>query len=100
MSDNGSPEPVFTTDDSSYVLVTLPVHGLVSNQASNRANNLIFNNLEEIIAFGNQVGNGASNGAGFQAINILSESIHNRVAEMLSLLQNGLNGLKFLNKWI
>lgn len=90
MSDNGSPEPVFTTDDSSYVLVTLPVHGLVSNQASNRANNLIFNNLEEIIAFGNQVGNGASNGAGFQAINILSESIHNRVAEMLSLLQKRL----------
>lgn len=86
MDDNGSPTPIFETDDDTYFLVTLPAHVIpdrTGNQASNQVNLLIFNNLQEIIDFGN----GAGNGAGRQASTIISEEIHDRVAEMLGILR-------------
>jgi hypothetical protein len=65
-------------------LVTLSAHSKLGNQASNRANALVFNSLDDIIAYGNGASNGASNGAGHPAIAIISEEIHDRVAEMLT----------------
>src|SRR5690606_11456112 len=60
MADNGSPTPIFETDDDTYFLVTLPAHGIpdrmgnqASNQASNQVNQLIFSTLQDIIDFGN-----------------------------------------------
>lgn len=87
MTDNGSPDPVFDSDESStHVLVTLPAHKGAGNQVSNAVNNFIFSNLSEIIAYGNGASNGASNGAGQQAIDIITREIHDRVAEMLEIL--------------
>ena len=38
MSDIGSPKPIFDTDESTYVLVTLPVHGGVQVLDQNEGN--------------------------------------------------------------
>lgn len=87
MAANGSPDPVFDTDsDSTHVLVTLSAHSKMSNQGSTQASALVFNDLSEIIAFGNGASNGASNGVGRPAIAIISDAIHDRVAEMLTIL--------------
>jgi ATP-dependent DNA helicase RecG len=96
MAGNGSPEPVFETDDKSYFLVTIPAHSALGNQASNQvgnqatngANSLFFKDLEEIVAFSNGASNGAGNGAGNQARDIISNAIHDRVREMLIWLLN------------
>ncbi len=87
MAANGSPDPVFDTDgDSTYVLVTLGAHQRVGIQAGNGVSALVFSSLDEIIAFSNGVGNGAINKAGSPAIAIVSNEIHDRVAEMLAIL--------------
>lgn len=87
MADNGSPLPTFDSDEAStHVLVTLPAHEAMSNGAGNGADLLKFNNLDEILAFGNGASNGASNGAGQAAIEIINTQIHDRVAEMLEML--------------
>lgn len=89
---NGSPEPTFETDDVNFVLVTIPVRPL-SNGASNRANTLLFNTLEEFVAYSNGAGNGAK-----RIENILSDEIHNRVQEILELLQERLKRSELFNK--
>ncbi|MGO3183832.1 MAG: RNA-binding domain-containing protein [Aequorivita sp.] len=69
MEENGSPLPIFETDDESYVLVTLPARG--NDQASDQVNDGVsvqveapkFNTLEDIVAFSNQVNDGVSVGA-------------------------------------
>jgi ATP-dependent DNA helicase RecG len=87
MAANGSPDPVFDTDsDSTHVLVTLGAHSKVGIQAGNLVSALVFNSLDEVIAFSNGASNGAGNGAGRPAIAIISEAIHDRVAEMLTIL--------------
>jgi len=79
MEANGSPEPVFETDaDSTYFLVTLPAHTSGSIGVGIEASLLTFNDLGEIIAFGN--------GAGRPALAIIGDTLHDRVPEMLSLL--------------
>ena len=92
MESNGSPAPIFESDDNStYVLVTLPAH-FQSIGPGNQAKALLFNSIDEIIAFGNGVGNGVGNGAGNQAgkpaNDIVSAIVHDRVGEMLELLVN------------
>ena len=83
MADNGSPEPVFETDaNSTYFLVTLPAHVIVSNEVSNGATVLLFSNIGEVVAFGN----GAGNGAGSPAVDIINTQVHDRVSEMLEIL--------------
>jgi ATP-dependent DNA helicase RecG len=86
MSKNGSPTPVFDSDDSSYVLVTLPIHaqfnvpsGAESNGASNGVNQLLFNDLNDFVGYINGASNGASNGAEF----ILEQFVHSKVKDML-----------------
>lgn len=86
MADNGSPNPVFNTDESSYVLVTLPIKESVDNGASNGVIGLIFNTLEDVIAYSNGAGNGAGNGVN-DAIGIISDAIHDRVIEVLEILR-------------
>jgi len=86
MAKNGSPPPVFDTDENSYVLVTLPAHNAGRVEAGNGANALFFNDLGEIIAFANGAGNQAGNQAGRPAIDIISTQIHGRVVEMLEIL--------------
>jgi ATP-dependent DNA helicase RecG len=87
MAANGSPDPVFDTDsDSTHVLVTLGAHSKVGIQAGNLVSALVFNSLDEVIAFSNGASNGAGNGAGRPAIAIIRESFHDRVAEMLTIL--------------
>lgn len=82
---NGSPEPVFETDDSSYVLVTIPVHS--DTEKSNVVNPLKIWSLEDIIAFCNGAGNGAGNGAKKQVNTIVQHKIHDRVHELLSITE-------------
>ncbi|MDZ7847412.1 MAG: ATP-binding protein [Owenweeksia sp.] len=94
MEANGSPKPVFETDDDcTYFLVTLPAHELAAgNQVTNGDKNLVFNGLEDVIAFANQATNQATNQAANQAANqaeaIINEEVHERVAEILNALAN------------
>jgi ATP-dependent DNA helicase RecG len=68
MEENGNAAPTFETDDESYVLVTLParvndqardqVQISTGNEASNQVKAPVFNTIEAIIAFSNQVKDG------------------------------------------
>lgn len=70
MEENGSPAPTFETDDESYVLVTLPsrVNDQASDQeqtttgnaATNQVKVPVFNTIEDIVAFSNQVKDAAT----------------------------------------
>ena len=84
MEANDSPTPAFITDDdSTYFLVTLPAHD-VTNGATNVVNELVFNNLQDIIAFGN----GATNQATNQAKVILANTLHDKIKETLAILKD------------
>jgi ATP-dependent DNA helicase RecG len=91
MTDNGSPDPQFDTDDNfTCFLTTLPAHGLVGNQESNQESNgattLSFRNIEEIIAFSSGISNQESNQESNQVLEIINTEIHDRVVEILELL--------------
>lgn len=98
MAANGSPKPVFETDEQTHVLVTLPAHALatvndqasdqVGNQATNGVNHIVFNDLADIIAFANQASNQASDQASDQAIAILSDQVHDRVKDVLQAVKD------------
>ena len=108
MAENGSPAPLFETDELNYVLVTLPIHPFsgkgtrvndqasdqASNQAGNQAKPNIFNNLDEIISFCNQ----ASNQASDQARQLVKELIHERVVEVLLILKEWQNKADLFNQ--
>ncbi|GAK75638.1 ATP-dependent DNA helicase [Nonlabens ulvanivorans] len=76
MEENGSPAPTFETDDESYVLVTLPARvndqardqeqTATTNEATNQVKAPVFNTIEDIIAFSNQVSNQAKGEATVQ----------------------------------
>lgn len=87
MANNGSPSPLFETDESTYVLVTLPIKEEYSNIAVNGATSLMFNTLKEIIAYSNGAGNGVRNGVK-DGIIIINNAIHDRVIEVLKILEN------------
>ncbi|HBL72475.1 MAG TPA: transcriptional regulator, partial [Bacteroidales bacterium] len=82
MSKNGSPAPVFDTDDSSYLLVTLPIHSAFSVQADVRSVQAVdqvdvqlFNTLDDLVKFCDQ--------ASDQAIALLEMSVHSKVKDLL-----------------
>lgn len=85
MENNGSPAPIFETDDESYVLVTLPAHELfeasvppsdqASNQVSNQAESLVLNSLDDIIAFTNETGNQVNNQVSNQVSGLISDEM-------------------------
>lgn len=75
---NGSPKPVFETDDdSTYFLTTIPAH-ILADQTFIKPNinldiKLSFNTIDDLINFTNQVSD------------LLNRKVHNRVKEMLIL---------------
>ncbi|MBI9069723.1 MAG: putative DNA binding domain-containing protein [Salinivirgaceae bacterium] len=92
MAANGSPAPVFSTDDNStHVLVTLTVHPAYGNQAndqvSDQVNDLVINSLDDLIAFVNdaddQVSDQAGNQVSNQATQLINNEVHNRVVDVL-----------------
>ncbi len=90
MANNGSPAPIFETDEQTYVLVTLPLHSLVktqalsqtSDQVNDQDNKVYFNSLEDITEFVDQANDQASD----QAKNIVVSLIHNKIEDMLMVI--------------
>jgi len=89
MADNGSPKPIFETDEQSYVLVTIPIHtGLESsNQVSNYVKDSAFNGLEDIIAFCDQPSNHQSNYQSNQVIKLLKDAFGDYIIDVLNMLK-------------
>jgi len=96
MKSNGSPDPIFETDENTFVLVTLPVHQnvQVSGQASDQVNAFIFNTLDDIIAFCDQ----ASDQASDQAKVIVNTEVHNKVGELLLHLDTWMKSENLFDK--
>lgn len=92
MAKNGSPAPVFDTDDSTYFLVTLPVHEAFSNQAgdlvSNQDLSQSISTLSDLIAYCVQAGNQVSNQVSNQANHILEVNLHGKVKAMLGVTED------------
>ena len=93
MANNGSPEPIFETNEqSTHVLATLPVHELAlnsnegNNQATNQDDGITFNTLEDIVAVTNQATNQVTSQATNQVKAILNDYVHDRAGEMLEML--------------
>lgn len=99
---NGSPEPVFNTDDqSTHFLVTLPAHPLtdtdpVSDGVEKERNSLILNDLKDVLAIINNDSVGVSVGVNVGATNkvsekiatIIEEEIHDKVVDMLKQMSH------------
>ena len=124
MAKNGSPEPIFETDETTYVLVTIPIHdsfkNLANDQLSDReskyAEELTINNLADIIALCNQVTNQVSNQVSNQVndqvndqgsveekqriIQILKDKFGEYVIEILILISNRISSSKDILKGI
>jgi ATP-dependent DNA helicase RecG len=87
MADNGSPNPIFETDEDTYVMVTIPIHydykGTKSDQVSDQANILIFNSLDDIIAFSKQDNDGAYDGVSDGVKEIIEAELHTKVEGLL-----------------
>lgn len=90
MANNGSPVPIFESDEqSTHVLVTLPAH--LGASLSNQVKALHINTLNDVVAFINDNSNHASNQAsdqvndlaGNQAVQLINHKIHNRVSDVL-----------------
>ena len=89
MANNGSPEPIFETNEqSTHVLVTLPVHGLTLNndQVNDQDNAFVFSNIEDIVAFCDQVSGQVRGQAVNQVRVILNDEVHNRVKDVLEVV--------------
>jgi ATP-dependent DNA helicase RecG len=94
MEANGSPAPVFNTDEQTFVLVTLPVHTLsnvqVNDQAGDQVNHLVFSSLNDVIAFVDRADDQADDRANDQARRILDDAIHDKVMPLLNILDHPL----------
>lgn len=98
MDKNGSPSPIFETDEqSTYFLTTLPVSTEKSVGASVGANKLNINKLNEIIAFFEQPSVGASVGASAGAQAIVHAEIHNKVEDILRLAKDWIKRADLFN---
>jgi ATP-dependent DNA helicase RecG len=95
MANNGSPQPIIETNELGvYFMVTLPINqkyveamnGKDDDIVSNTVNNLVFNSLEDIIAFGNGVSNTVSNGVSNTVKEIIREELHDKVKDILEIL--------------
>lgn len=64
----------------------LPAHDAIRIEAGNGVKYLLFNTIDELIAFANGASNQAGNQAGRPAMDIISTQIHGRVVEMLEIL--------------
>lgn len=100
METNGSPSPIFATDEQTYVLVTLPVHAqaIFSTEVGNQVKDITFRRIEDVVAFGNQASNAAGNQAGNQARALINDEVHGRVREMLYMLTNRMKKAELFNQ--
>lgn len=107
METNGSPKPIFKTDEnSSYFLSVIPAHPGADksflNISDNQGKHLVFSDLEDIIRFANQatnqVTNQDENKAGNSIEEILEREVHDRVKDVLTLLQNRLSRSELFEK--
>lgn len=85
MEENGSPTPIFETDDESYVLVTLPVriNDQVSDGARDQVETIVFNTLEDIVAFGNGVSDQVNDQVSDQVKEILNRELNTKIEPLL-----------------
>jgi ATP-dependent DNA helicase RecG len=88
MEANGSPDPVFETDEQTYVLVTLPVHPPASDQVNDQDKDQVFNDIGDVIAFCNQASDQVDDQASDQARIIVNDSVHYRVSDVLQATTN------------
>ena len=100
MTNNGSPKPIFETDEATYVLVTIPIHDdfkveygkLSIEQLKKKASQLKIKSLKEVIILCNQVSNQVSNHVSKQVSNqvsnIVEEEISKHVGAILSMLRD------------
>ncbi|SJN49896.1 ATP-dependent DNA helicase [Sphingobacterium sp. JB170] len=90
MENNGSPAPIFETDDQTYVLVTLATHELFqtsvqeNDQVGDQDNSLYISTLVDLMAFVNQAANQVTNQATNQALAVLDKEVHGRVLDILA----------------
>lgn len=101
MAKNGSPAPVFDTDDSTYFLVTLPVHEAFSNQAGDLVSDLALshsiNTLSDLISYCAQESDRAGDRAGDRAKEIIEKEIHPKVSDILSYVETWKSREEILN---
>ena len=111
MEANGSPKPVFETDDDcSYFLAVIPAHPLADKTYTETNLEavipLVFNDLTDVVRFANevmvknnsQVTNDITNDITNQVRDILNSEVHNRIQEMLMLLQRRLSRTELFEK--
>jgi ATP-dependent DNA helicase RecG len=99
MEKNGSPAPVFDSDDSTYVLVTIPAHAAfdsstieVDNGVSIGANDLLFRDIDDLIDYTNGATNRVTNRVTNEADTIIAEALHTKVKEMLITADSWISG--------
>jgi len=90
MERNGSPKPIFETDDQNvYFLAILPKRvDEFTNRATNVVNDSNINNLGDFIKYINTFTNPATNVVKKQYLKILDNELHNKVIDLLLLLVN------------
>ncbi len=104
MEANGSPAPIFETDDQTYVLVTLPAHELFqvavqkSDQVSVVVNSQSINNLDDIFAIIDQVGVVVSDQVSDQVKLIVNWKIHPKVYKILEITSNWIKRTELFEK--
>lgn len=97
MADNGSPAPVFETDEVSYVLVTLPAHPLTRPPASDVADDvapasddasilLINKTFEKILHYANDSSDVAGDVAGDVAARTLQAKVGEHAQQFIKLM--------------
>lgn len=92
---NGSPAPHFESDDSTYVLVTIPAHDSFnvqnyseSDKTLDRDKVLIFKSLDDVVAYSAQFSVPVSVQDSVQVHDILRQNIHSKIKEILSFASN------------
>jgi ATP-dependent DNA helicase RecG len=96
MADNGSPNPLFDTDENTYVLVTLPVHPNASvqesvelnNQDSTQVNKQIFKCLEDISAYILEVTNQVSDQVSDQVKTVIIDELGKYAIDILHAIKS------------
>ncbi len=88
MKNNGSPEPIFDTDDqSTYFLTVLPNRSnQVTNQVSDQVKIRSFNTLSALISFLNKPDDPLSNQVGNQVKELLNEELNINVIPILEFI--------------
>lgn len=93
MANNGSPDPVFETDDKTYTLVILKVHPEYQAGAQNDNTTTIGVNELSVSTIGDikDLINGATNGAADQILKVIQKEVHDKVAP---ILENSVNWIR------